>query len=138
MGKPKEVHEKAIVEVIKTNKVMFIDHIFAYYTDLRQSQFYNLELDKSENIKDAISQNRLKGKTYMLNKWIASDQPTLQIAGFRLLADAEEHRKLNQQYIEQTTRLLPTTEEDCKKELQKIAEAEGVTLEELMEREGIA
>jgi hypothetical protein len=137
MGKTKQQHEKAIIEVITKNNVMFIDHIFAYYVDLQHSQFYNLGLEKSDKIRDAIRKNKLKGKTFMLNKWIGSENSTLQLAGYRLLADPEEHRLLNQQYVEQTTKTIPTTEDDCKKELQKIADEQGITLDELMEREGL-
>jgi hypothetical protein len=137
MGKTKKQHEKAMIEVITKNKVMFIDHIFAYYSDLQHSQFYNLELEKSDKIRDAIRTNRLKGKTCMLNKWIGSENSTLQLAGYRLLSDPDEHRLLNQQYIEQTTKTIPTTKDDCKKELQKIADEQGISLDELMEREGL-
>ena len=36
----------------------------------------------------------------MLNKWIESDNPTLQVAAMRLLSDTDEHRRLNQSYID--------------------------------------
>lgn len=99
MAKKKEIYEKEITECIKKNRIMFISHIFGYYTDIRRSQFYNLELDKSNMIKDAIAENRSKACGYMVNKWIASDNATLQIAGYRLVATEEERMALNQEYV---------------------------------------
>lgn len=99
MGKKKEIYEKEIADCIKKNRIMFISHIFGYYTDIKISQFYNLGLEKSEMIKDAIAENRSKACGYMVNKWIASDNATLQIAGYRLVATEEELMALNQEYV---------------------------------------
>lgn len=99
MGKKKEQYEKEITECIKKNRIMFVSHIFGYYTDIGRSQFYNLELDKSDMIKEAIAENRSKACGYMVNKWIASDNATLQIAGYRLVATEEERMALNQEYV---------------------------------------
>ena len=100
MAKTKDQHEKDIVEVIKANKICRISHLFGFYTDIKSSQFYNLKLEKSDKIKEAIHQNRAKGTGDMLNKWISSDNATLQIAAYRLICTPEEHQLLNQQYIE--------------------------------------
>ena len=102
MRKTKKQHEKDIVEVIKENKVMFIKHIFGYYPDLASSQFYNLKLEQSEKIKEAIAKNKSKATGYLINKWISSDNPTLQIAAYRLTCTNEERQKLNQNYLELT------------------------------------
>jgi hypothetical protein len=98
--KPKEQHEKEIVDVIVKHKVMKIQHIFSHYLDLKSSQFYNLELEKSEAIKEAIDNNKSKACTYMLNKWIGSDNPTLQISAFKVLCDEDERKKLSMQFVE--------------------------------------
>jgi len=100
MGKTKEHHEKEILEVIIKHKVMKIQHIFSHYLDLKSAQFYNLELDKSESIKEAITINKTKAVSYMINKWIASENPTLQISAFKVLCDDDERKKLSMQFIE--------------------------------------
>lgn len=96
-------YEKELLEVIKEKKIAFIDHAFGY-TSFSRATAYNHELDKLDTIKAAIAENRVKAKNYMLNKWIASENPTLQIAAMRLLSDSEEHRKLNQSYIDHTSK----------------------------------
>ena len=102
MGKTKKQHEKDIIKIIDENKIMCIQHIFGYYSDLGSSQFYNLELEKSERIKEAIAKNKSKATGYLLNKWINSDNPTSQIAAYRLICTNEERQKLNQNYLELT------------------------------------
>lgn len=100
MGKTKEQHEEAILEIVIKQKIMRIQHIFSHYTDLRSAQFYNLELDKSESIKEAISKNKTKAVSYMLNKWIGSENPTLQISAFKVLCDDDERKKLSMHFVE--------------------------------------
>jgi hypothetical protein len=98
--KTKEQHEKDIIKVIKANKIMRIQHIFPFYPDLKSAQFYNLELEKSESIKEAIALNKSTTVNFLLNKWIDSDNPTLQISAFKVVCDEEERKKLSLQYVE--------------------------------------
>lgn len=95
-------HEAAILKVIKDKKIMRFDHIFGHYTGCSRATAYNHGLDKLDSIKEALQQNRSKGVDYLLQKWIAGDNATLQIAAMRLICSKEEHQLLNQQYIEQS------------------------------------
>ena len=76
-------------------KIMRIQHIFPFYPDLKSAQFYNLELEKSESIKEAIALNKSTTVNFLLNKWIDSDNPTLQISAFKVVCDDEERKKLS-------------------------------------------
>jgi hypothetical protein len=98
--KPKEQHETEILKLIVKHKIMKINHIFQHYTDLQHSQFYNLGLDKSESIKEAIATNKSKAVSYMLNKWVGSDNATLQISAFKVLCEDEDRKKLSMQFVE--------------------------------------
>lgn len=99
----KEKYEKEVLKVIKEKKIAFFDHCFAF-TGFSRTTAYNQGLDKVDAIREAIQQNKVKAKNYMLNKWIGSGNPTLQVAAYRLLADSEEHKKLNQSYVDHTTK----------------------------------
>jgi len=94
MNKP-EIYEKEIVEVIKRNNLFIIQDIFAFYTGIKSSQFYNLGLEKSEEIKKAIDDNKIKTKQSMKKKWFKSDNPTLQIGLMKLIGTEEEAHRLN-------------------------------------------
>ena len=99
----KEKYEKELLSVIKKQEIAFFDHCFAF-TSFCRATAYNNELDKLDSIKNAIFSNKVKAKNYMLNKWIDSDNPTLQISAFRLLSNKEEHQKLNQSYIDHSSK----------------------------------
>lgn len=98
--KPKEQHEAEILKLIIKHKIMKIQHIFQHYTNLGSAQFYNLELEKSESIKEAIQTNKSKAVSYMLNKWVGSDNATLQISAFKVLCEDEDRKKLSMQFVE--------------------------------------
>jgi hypothetical protein len=98
----KDKYEAELLSVIKEKKIAFFDHAFAF-TSFCSATAYNHELEKLETIRNAIKQNRVKAKNYLLNKWITSDNATLNISAYRLLSDKEEHQKLNQSYIDHTS-----------------------------------
>lgn len=102
--KEKEVlklkYEKEILEVIVKKKIMRFNHIFGHYGGCSRPTAYNYGIYKLDSIREALEMNRVKGTDYLLQKWIAGDNPTLQIAAMRLICTPEEHRLLNQQYME--------------------------------------
>lgn len=100
MSDKSKKYEEELLKVIKSKKIAFFDHCFGF-TSFSRTTGYEYKLNDSDAIKDAINQNRVTAKNYMLNKWIASNNPTLQISAMRLLSDAEEHKKLNQSYVDQ-------------------------------------
>lgn len=65
---------------------------------------YNHGLDKIDAIKEAINANKIRTKHKMKRNWVNSDSPVLQLAAFRLMSDSEEHQKLNQSYVDHTTK----------------------------------
>lgn len=101
MEKTKEYIKEAL-EVIKEHKIVFIDHVWGF-TSFSKKTAYNHKLHELHDIKDAIKNNRITQKNYLLNKWIASTNATLNIAAFRLMSTTEEHKKLNQSYVDHTT-----------------------------------
>lgn len=108
-----KAYEKELLKIIEERKIMFFSHAFAY-TSFSAATAYNHGLEKLETIKEALAKNRASGVTYMLNKWIGSDNATLQIAAMRIIADEEIRRSLNQQYIEQTIKEQPLFNIDVK------------------------
>ena len=95
-------HEKGILEAIEKHPIFCFNDIFGFYMGCSRATAYNHGLDKLDSIKEALEKNRAKGVDYLLQKWIAGDNSTLQIAAMRLICTKEEHQLLNQQYIEHT------------------------------------
>ena len=108
-----KAYEKELLKIIKERKNMFFSHAFAY-ASFSPATAYNHGLEKLDTIKEALAKNRASGVTYMLNKWISSDNATLQIAAMRIIADEECRLSLNQQYIEQTIKEQPLFNIDVK------------------------
>lgn len=100
MAKTKTHHENEIVKVIEENNIFAMGDIFAYYAGIKKSRFYQLNLEKSERIVKAIENNKTRTKQTLKRKWFASDNPTLQIALYKILGSDEERKKLLTSYHE--------------------------------------
>jgi hypothetical protein len=51
-----------------------------------------------------LEDNSVSIKSGLRNKWYESDNPTLQIALYRLTSREDEHKKLNQTYTDITSK----------------------------------
>jgi len=96
MGYDKENLEKLSIAAIKKHSLTRIQHIISYLPCV-SATFYNFELEKLETIKEALFINREKKKKKLTDRWEKSENPTLQIAAFKLLADEDELLILNSQ-----------------------------------------
>ena len=97
-------HEKAILETIAKNPIFKFKDIFVYYKGCSRATAYNHNLDKLDSIKEALYSNKRKGVSSLLAKWLTSGNATLQLAAMRMICDQEEHRSLNQNYSDITTK----------------------------------
>lgn len=95
---PKELEKKAL-EVIEKNKLFFIDDVIAYLPCSRAT-FYNLELEKLDTIKDALTKVKTEIKVSMRSKWYKSENPTLQMGLMKLIASPEELKQLSMTHVE--------------------------------------
>lgn len=97
-------YEAEMIDAIKKHKWMRWSHIDWEVLPFGRSTAYSHGLDKLDTIKDAFAQNRHKATNYLLQKWIQSDNATLQIAAMRIVADEDDRQRLNQQYVDHTTK----------------------------------
>ena len=97
-------HEKGILKAIEKHPIFSFKDIFVYYKACSRATAYNHGLDKLDSIKEAIYSNRRRGVSTMLAKWMTSQNATLQLAAMRMICDQEEHRSLNQNYNDVTTK----------------------------------
>ena len=97
-------HEKGILEAIQKHPIFCFNDIFVYYEACSRATAYNHNLDKLDSIKEAMFKNRRKGVTSLKAKWLKSENPTLQLAVMRMICEPDEHRALNQNYSDITTK----------------------------------
>jgi len=100
--KKTEQYETEILPIIEKNNLFFIKDIFAFYSGIKSSQFYNLGLEKSETLLKALDDNKVKTCQSLKNKWYKSENPTLQLALFKTICSDEERKKLAMNYTELT------------------------------------
>ena len=100
---PVEEHIKQIKELIPNKPIFTFKDIFVYYKGCTRQWAYTLDIDKNDTIKGLIYDNKRKGVTSLLSKWINSNNATLEIAAMRLLADDEERKKLSMTYNDIST-----------------------------------
>jgi len=103
--KKAEQYESEILKVIEENKIYVIKDIFAFYTGIKSSQFYNLKLEKSESILKALDDNKVKTKYSLKQKWLDSNNAILQLALYKLICTDDERRALSMQQIEHSGNL---------------------------------
>ena len=100
---PVEEHIKQIIELIPNKPIFTFKDVFVYYKGCTRQWAYALDIDKNDTIKVLIYDNKRKGVTSLLSKWITSNNATLEIAAMRLLADDEERKMLSMNHTDITT-----------------------------------
>lgn len=86
--------EKQALAAIKEHNLFFIEDVVAYLPCGKKT-FYNKELHEVHTIKDALERNRVKVKNGLRAKWYKSDNPTVQIALYKLIGTEDEAHRLN-------------------------------------------
>ena len=98
----KKIYEQA-VKAIEKNNLFFIEDVVAFIPCSR-STFYDYFPDGSDELdalREMLEQNKIKTKSSIRAKLYKSEKAAELLALYRLICTPEEHRLLNQQYIEQ-------------------------------------
>ena len=89
-------------EVITKHKLFFVEDIVAFLPISKKTfyEFFPLESNESNELKELLEQNRTELKVSMRSKWYKSNAPALQMALMKLIATPEELKKLSMSYQE--------------------------------------
>ena len=92
----KKIFEQA-KEVIVKHKLFFVEDIVAFLPISKPTfyDFFPIESDEINDLKELLNQNRTELKVSMRSKWYKSNAPALQMALMKLIATPEELRKLS-------------------------------------------
>lgn len=93
-----EKYEKEVIDAIIKNKWMRWAHIDWAALSFSRKCAYDNGLHNLHSIKEALELNRSKGVNYLIQKWITSENATLQIAAMRIIADDDDRARLNQHF----------------------------------------
>ena len=97
----KKIFEQA-KEVIVKHKLFFVEDIVAFLPISKKTfyEFFPLESNESNDLKELLEQNRVTLKVSMRSKWYTSNAPALQMALMKLIASPDELRRLSMQFVE--------------------------------------
>ena len=89
-------------EMIVKHKLFFVDDIVAFLPCNKTTfyDFFPIESNQSNELKELLNLNRDELKVSMRSKWYKSNAPALQMALMKLIATPEELRKLSMQFVE--------------------------------------
>lgn len=89
-----------VLVVIKENKLKRFSYIEGFVEPCTKTLYDLFKVDSNElhSIKRALGLNKIKAKTKMVNKWEESENATLQIAAYKLIATDEERQALSTNY----------------------------------------
>lgn len=104
------------LKAIKKHELVFMYDVITYLP-CSKSLFYEKNLDKLEDIKEALAENKSKIKQKLRSKWGESNAPALQLAYYKLLAEDVERKALSTSYME-------TKQKHQTEDLSKFTEAE--------------
>ena len=97
-----EILKTKAIEAIKKNKLIFVEDICAMI-GVSKPTFYShfpVNLDDFNELSNLLDENKISLKVSLRKKWFDSDNATTQLALYRLCATSDEHRKLNQAYVD--------------------------------------
>ena len=93
-----EQYEEDIIKCIKDKNIFTGNMIFTFYSGISRAHYFELKLNESDYIKNALDDNKNRTKHSMLSRWYQSENATLQMGLMKLLSTDEELKKLSMQY----------------------------------------
>ena len=96
-----EIFKKA-KEVTVKNKLFFIEDIVSFLPIVKKTfyEYFPLESNESNELKELLDQNKTELKVSMRSKWYKSSAPALQMALMKLICSDDERKKLAMTYTE--------------------------------------
>lgn len=96
-----KIFEQAKTEIVKNN-LFFIEDIVAFLPCDKTTfyRFFPVDCNEYNILRELLETNKIRVKSSIRAKLYKSEKAAELLALYRLIATPEEHRLLNQQYIE--------------------------------------
>jgi hypothetical protein len=100
-----KIFEQAKEAVTKHN-LFFVEDIVAFIPCSKPTfyEFFPVDSNELNTLKDLLNENKVKTKSAIRSKLFKSQKAAELLALYRLICTPEEHQKLNQQYIDHTSK----------------------------------
>lgn len=103
--KTKVLKEKAL-KAIKEHNLIFIEDVCAMLGIAKSTYYLHFKKDSTDSneLNTKLEENKISLKVALRKKWFDSDNPTTQMALYKLCSTTEEHKKLQQNYTDLTSK----------------------------------
>jgi hypothetical protein len=85
--------ESVSLQVIQEKNIVFLNDIFPF-VPFSRGLFYQRKCNELDSLKKAIENNRIRIKNELLQNWIESENPVLQLAAYKLIGTPDEVNRL--------------------------------------------
>ena len=94
------------IEAIEKNKLIFVEDICAYIGINKTTYYLHFPVDSNDNneLSELLEKNKIALKVGMRKKWYDSENATMQMALYKLCSTDIEHKKLQQNYTDVTSK----------------------------------
>jgi hypothetical protein len=101
----KKIYQQA-VDAVSKNNLFFIEDIVAWLPCDKTTfyRFFPTESNEYNTLKGMLETNKTKTKSAIRSKLFKSNKASELLALYRLIATTEEHQKLNQSYVDHTSK----------------------------------
>ena len=91
-----KIFEKAKLAIIE-NKLIFIEEIVSFLPISKPTfyDYFKIDSDELNTLKALLDNNKVNIKIKLRNKWEDSENPTLQVALYKLTSSEDELRRLS-------------------------------------------
>ena len=106
MAYNKEKLYKQSLEAIEKHNLFSIEDVISFIPCSKPTFYEHFPIDSNElnTIKEALEDNKIKTKVEIRAELKKSKKAAEHLALYRLIATPEEHQKLNQSYIDHTSK----------------------------------
>ena len=95
--KKQEIIDQCL-EVLDSEIILFVEELISFLP-ISKKTFYLWKLHECDDIKNALQKSKISAKAKLRKNWMASENATLNVALYKLIADDDEHRRLSNSYV---------------------------------------
>lgn len=101
-----KILKKKAETVIKAHNLIFVEDVCALIGISKSTYYLHFPIgsDDSNDLNNLLEKNKITLKVNLRKKWLESDNATVQMALYKLCSTDVEHKKLQQNYTDVTTK----------------------------------
>jgi hypothetical protein len=94
------------VKAIKEHNLFFVEDIVAFISCSKPTFYEHFPVESNElnSLKELLDNNKIETKSRIRAKLMKSEKAAELLALYRLIATTDEHQKLNQSYVDHTSK----------------------------------